>query len=146
MEFIYIDLIITIFVYLIFPIIYRLCYGKVPKSNGKIIALVNSIICSIIFIIFRAVLSGGEVTVVNFAPAVFYYFIAKAILIDKNLTEKEYEARLVSKEESGNIPGRCPECNNKISKDDEECYVCGYILKRNTEEDDKTEDEETKKD
>ena len=49
MENIFIDLIITIFIYLIFPVIYRLGHGKVPKTQGKIIVLMNSIFCSIIF-------------------------------------------------------------------------------------------------
>lgn len=134
MENIFIDLIITIFIYLIFPVIYRLGHGKVPKTQGKIIALMNSIFCSIIFIIIRLVILGGEFAVVSFAPAVLYYFIAKSILVDNDLSEKEYEERLAGNGKKGSMPGRCPECNNKVSDGDEECYVCGYILKPKKEE------------
>lgn len=134
MKNIFIDLIITIFTYLIFPVIYRLGHGKVPETQGKIIALMNSIFCSIIFVIMRIVILGGEFAVVSFAPAVLYYFIAKSILIDKNLTQKDYEKRL-SGEDVKPSKNRCPECNNRISKDDEECYVCGYILKKDENKD-----------
>ena len=97
----------------------------------------NSIFCSIIFIIIRLVISGGEFAVVSFAPAVLYYFIAKAILVDNDLSEKEYEERLAGNGKKGSMPGRCPECNNKVLESDEECYVCGYILKPKKEETEK---------
>lgn len=86
-----IDLILTIFVYLIYPISYRCANGKVSKSKGKKIALLNSIICAGLFCLVRAVITNGAIVVTTFAPAVLYYFIAKLILIDKNKVDNKDE-------------------------------------------------------
>ena len=125
-----IDLVITVFVYLLFPVIYRLTEGKVPKQQGKWMALLNSILASSFFILLRAIITGGQIGVVSFTPAVFYYFIATAILVDKNLTEEEYE-----RIQSGERPNlakikRCPKCNYQILDGDENCQLCGNPIKK----------------
>ena len=128
MGFVLVDLFLTVFVYLIFPVLYRVINGKVPKSHGRILALINSITCAIIFIIIRALISGGEASVGSFGPAFLYYFIAKSILVDKDLSEEDYE-----KIQSGEKPDpskikRCPKCNYQIFDGDETCQLCGNPL------------------
>ena len=82
-------LLLTIIIYLIYPIGYRNINGKVSKKKGKKIALWNSIICCAIFCFFAGILTGGETIVTSFAPAVTYYFISKWILIDKNMPDEK---------------------------------------------------------
>lgn len=79
-----ISMFLTIFVYLLVPVIYLLTEGKLSPKEAKIFALVNAIVCAIIFCIVRAVISGGKTIVSSFAPAILYYFIVKAMLTDKN--------------------------------------------------------------
>lgn len=80
-------LFLTAFIYLIFPICYRASKGKVCKKQGKKIALINSIICFLVFAIITAC-TDGDVSRSG-APAFLYYFIAKSILIDKNLPNEK---------------------------------------------------------
>ncbi len=78
------DLLLTLIVYLSYPIIYRIIRGRVTKNQGKKMALWNSIIGAIIFMIMRSIFTPGQSVVTSFAPALFYYYIARLILIDKN--------------------------------------------------------------
>lgn len=81
-----IALLLTVVSYLIFPIIYVKKNGKVSENVGKKLALWNSIICAVIFLVLGICI--GLTPAANgtmFAPAVLYYFIAKSILIDKNI-------------------------------------------------------------
>ncbi len=82
-----ISLLLTIFVYLFFPLTYIIGEGKVSKKKGTKYALINSIVCAIIFCVARAIISGGRTIVSSLAPAVLYYFIAKLILIDPSLPD-----------------------------------------------------------
>ncbi|MBQ6922370.1 MAG: hypothetical protein IJQ66_04705 [Clostridia bacterium] len=98
---IFLAILLTAFVYLIFPILYVANNGKVNPKKGKKIALSNSIVCaSFFFLITLIIVStskdgwGAEIGGYSLAPAFLYYFIAKAILTDKNLnddTEKPSE-------------------------------------------------------
>ena len=79
-----VSLILTVFVYLIFPCAYVGSVGKVPAPQAKKYALINSIIGALIFIIINVALGAeNAVGAGGFAPAVLYYFIAKAILTEK---------------------------------------------------------------
>ena len=91
---IFLAILLTAFVYLIFPILYVANNGKVNPKKGKKIALSNSIVCaSIFFLITLIIVStskdgwGAEMGGYSLAPAFLYYFIAKAILTDKNLND-----------------------------------------------------------
>ena len=81
-----IDLVLTVFGYLIFPIIYLFGTGRVERSKAKKIALINSIVCAIIFSIIRYVISGDFS--ISIPVGVGYYFLVRAILTDKSLSEK----------------------------------------------------------
>ena len=87
-----IDLLITLFVYLTFPIFYRCRYGKVEKKRASKISLWNSIIGAFVFVLIRAAM-GALNPVSSFAPAVLYFYINRAILTDKssNLPENKNE-------------------------------------------------------
>ena len=132
MGFVLVDLVLTIFVYLLFPVIYRLSNGKVPKKQGGSIALFNSIICALFFIVLRAIISGGEVAVGSFGPAFLYYFIAKSILVDKNLSEEDYERVLSGERPDLSNIKRCPKCNYQIFDGDKTCQLCGNPIGKPT--------------
>ena len=84
------SLLLTIFVYLIFPIIYVKTNGKVPTKQAKKIALLNSIVCAVLFVLLGLIIDdGGASSGTSAAPAVLYYFIAKKILTDKEKTENQ---------------------------------------------------------
>lgn len=74
----------TVVVYLIFPFFYFMSEGKVPAATAKKIALINSIVGATVFILIRVATGYEAIGAGGFAPAVLYYFIAKAILTDKN--------------------------------------------------------------
>ncbi len=84
-----IDFIITIFVYLTFPICYVLKCGKVDKKKAKKLAFRNSAVGYAIFVILSGVLSNWTMVIASGAPAVFYYLIAKAILVDKSIKNEQ---------------------------------------------------------
>ncbi len=135
-----IDLFITVFIYLIFPIGYQISYGRVSKKRGKKLALINSVVGCFIFIVIRLLVNGGEIGVINFAPAVFYYFIARLILIDKSIPDEE--APLVEKNIQ-NIKSDlaekyfiCSKCGMQIFTNEKKCSNCGdanpqYSAKKN---------------
>ena len=88
----FVALFLTAFVYLMFPVVYVMAKGKVNTKKGKKFALLNSFICAGIFFFITVIiitsdtnLPGGEIGGYSLAPAFLYYFIAKAILTDKNL-------------------------------------------------------------
>lgn len=111
-----IELLITVFAYLIYPIIYVKRNGKVAKKEGKRIAFWNSVVWALIFMFIRFLQQGAQaevpaeaqLEVVNFGPAVLYYFIAKWILIDKNMIVvseeeiKEFQTPLKEEEKVDN--------------------------------------------
>lgn len=92
MEIVLIGALITAFINLLFPVAFRYANGKVSKKKGTKIALINSIICVLLCLgisfLFTQGQDGGKVSA-NLAPAVLYFFIGRAIIVDKNITEEE---------------------------------------------------------
>ena len=87
-------ILLTAFVYLIFPIIYVANNGKVGPKKGRRLALRNTFVCALIFFLITLIIvvsseenSNAEIGGYSLAPAFFYYFIAKTIFTDKNLTD-----------------------------------------------------------
>lgn len=91
MIYILLDIILTVGIYLSFPIVYISVKGKVPKDKAKKFSIINSIICATFFCILRAIITGGVVVVTSFAPAVLFYFINKLILEDKKNKNKQLQ-------------------------------------------------------
>ena len=91
MEGIFIDLLFTIFCYLVFPVLYRVTEGTVDAKTANKLAIINSIIVCVIFCFFRAIITQGQEFASSFAPAVFYYFIAKAILVKRENKQTKIE-------------------------------------------------------
>lgn len=85
---IFVFLIITIFVYLLFPTIYYMYNGKIAEEKAKKYSLINAIVCAAIFVLIRAISGLDAVGTAGFAPAVLYYFIAKAIMSEKKETKQ----------------------------------------------------------
>ena len=83
---------ISAFIYLIFPTVYVLKKGKVGVKKGRKMALINSIVCAVIFLIIAVIIASTDKSMdmsgYSLIPAVTYYFIAKFILTDKNINEK----------------------------------------------------------
>lgn len=121
-----ISLLLTIVVYLLFPLIYSYVNGKVSPKKGRIISLINSIVCATLFCIIRGLISGWDTAVTSLAPAVFYYFIAKLILIDKYIeTDKD---KLENSTFSKKVL-KCDNCNYQLFGDETECPWCHTKLK-----------------
>lgn len=82
-----IDLLLTVFVYLFFPFLYRKIKGRVPHKKAKKISLINAIVCAVAFEAFRIILYtsvlGEMPSSVGIAPAFLYYFIGVSILEEK---------------------------------------------------------------
>ena len=78
------DLILTVIIYLSFPVTYRLIFGRVPVKKAKEMSIINSFVCAIIFEIFQLILFANDTSYTpSFLPAIPYYYIAKAILKEK---------------------------------------------------------------
>ena len=86
---VFLYLFLTVFVYLIFPVTYLLGEGKVSPQSAKKIAIINSIVGATFFIFLRSATGLDAIGAAGFAPAVLYYFIAKAILTDKTTKTEE---------------------------------------------------------
>ena len=98
------SLALTIFVYLAFPVIYITAVDKVPENVAKKYALINSICGAAIFMLLRVLTGSDAMGAGGFAPAVLYYFIAKAILKKSDDTKKqESEDKQKITEKSQNI-------------------------------------------
>ena len=123
-----IALFLTVISYLIFPIIYVKKNGKVSEKLGKKLALWNSIICALIFLVL-GICMGLEPSTngTMFAPAVFYYFIAKSILIDKTITNDKSISNNTNNIIENNNYSICPKCGMQIFDDEDKCSNCGYV-------------------
>ena len=83
-------LILSVFVYLIVPIVWVKFNGRVEEKKAKKIALWNSICCAILFVIIGiAIDMTPSQNGTMFAPAFLYYFIAKSILTKQDQNEEK---------------------------------------------------------
>lgn len=83
---IFLVLLLTIILYLAFPIIHTRVNGKLEPKQAKKYALLNSIVVAFITTCIPVVMFGydfGGNANLMFAPAFFYYFIAKSIMTRK---------------------------------------------------------------
>lgn len=126
-----IALFLTVISYLIFPIIYVKKNGKASEKLGKKLALWNSIICALIFLVLGICIGLTPSTNgTMFAPAVFYYFIAKSILIDKTITNDKSISNNTKNANNiveNNNYSICPKCGMQIFDDEDKCSNCGYV-------------------
>lgn len=98
---------LTIFVYLVFPIVYRIITDGATSEKASRLALINSIVGYIIFSVIYIIARADKIAS---APVAFtYYWIARAIMTKKEETkqpdEKEettlqVDASLIEKEET----------------------------------------------
>lgn len=93
---IFLSLLLTIVVYLIYPLCFINIKGKVDEQRGKKIALWNSIVCAGLCVFIGALIGAEpETSGAMFAPAILYYYINKAILIakeDENVCDDEEDS------------------------------------------------------
>lgn len=76
-----VDLLVTIVVYLLFPVLYVLIKGKTPAKKARKLSIINVVIAAIVFEVFQFLIFGNDPTYVpSFLPAFLYYHISKAIL------------------------------------------------------------------
>lgn len=85
-NYILLDLIITMFAYMIVPfcIFFRRSQNYTIKFK-KSILIINSVIIASGFIILRYILNPNANTVYSFAPAILYYYINYGIWVKNNL-------------------------------------------------------------
>ena len=155
----FIDLVITLFIFCIVPTIMRLSHGTYEKESAKKISLTNSIIIGILFFL----ISIYQETSFNIVPAIFYYYINKSILtrlnyrnVNKrknkekikfvkscNLSVKDKQIILnniedlsiadiknIEIEQLQNKDKKfCPKCGKEINKNWTFCNNCGNKLK-----------------
>lgn len=96
-NFLFLDLIITILLFLIIPfIIFYKREKYYTKKQRTIILILNSFFIEIIYIIIQCYLIGNY-TLISFAPAVTYYYINKLIWKKNRYSDK------VKKSENKNI-------------------------------------------
>lgn len=96
-NFLFLDLIITILLFLIIPfIIFYKREKYYTKKQRTIILILNSFFIEIIYIIIQCCLIGNY-TLISFAPAVTYYYINKLIWKKNRYSDK------VKKSENKNI-------------------------------------------
>lgn len=91
----FLALFLSAFAYLIVPVCYRLKTGGINSKKAKKLALINSLIVGVIFLIITATLF--EDVTWSILPAVTYYYISKAILISKEEKKKEKVKELEKK-------------------------------------------------
>lgn len=85
-DLLFVELVSTVFVYLAFPILFLITKTPVTKSSAHKIALINSIVCCLIFGCIRAATTGAFT--ISGGPPVLYYFINKRILAKNNVPDK----------------------------------------------------------
>lgn len=107
----FINLIATLFLYLIFPVCYRIKKGKTSSKTATKISLINSAVCLGVVLLISFILERVPQGNLLVTP-IFYYFINKILLTDKSV-------------KSNNAP---PDCNDTQNTDD------------NTQNSDDTED------
>lgn len=128
------SLLLTALAYLVFPLLKLFINGgKFPKEKAHKIALWNSIVLGLIFLVITSASSNGNVTW-NAAPAVLYYWINRAILTKKDTDEA---VRINDKAFSNNYPQGDPRAKQHISLNREQtvdtyeikfCRKCGERL------------------
>ncbi len=118
---IFLAILLTAFVYLIFPILYVANNGKVSPKKGKKLALSNTIICAAIFFLLTLIIVSttenvsAEIGGYSLAPAFLYYFIAKAIFTDKNLSDDDNKKSKTEKDKDSSTE---PDAGESLLNDD----------------------------
>jgi hypothetical protein len=79
------SLIITGVVYFVFPLIYVHKKGKVRKGKARVIALINFLICHIIFLVIAIYL---DLYAGSFGAPILWLFVTEAYLHDKTQDKK----------------------------------------------------------
>lgn len=85
------DLLITIFGYMIIPFI-KFRKGKKENYSNKrirIFLIINSAYIAFIFIIIQVFILKLDASVISFAPALFYYYINSFLWLNKNQTNSK---------------------------------------------------------
>lgn len=135
-----IDLFLTIICYLIYPFVrIKIMKHEYNEKQLKNMILWNSIIVGLIFAIITYSLYGSSTTtnVINFAPAVFYYYINRAIWLPglKQLNIKKGE----QKQETY----KCSECGATCDHEFIICPNCKYDFSKVKSEDNSKMDEKS---
>ena len=130
-----IDLILTIIGYMIYPFIrIKIMKHEYTKKQAKKMIIWNSIIVGLIFAIITYSLYGSNTTtnVINFAPALFYYYINYAVWVSKlgdDNSKTEEKGKEKTKKDKGTNTSintfTCDNCGASVSKDAVKCPKCG---------------------
>lgn len=85
------NIVVTLIIYLAYPFSRVYMYGKVSNKKGTRIALLNTAICSTVYLLIGTIATEYNYLIISIIPTILYYFIAKWILVDKKITDKDCE-------------------------------------------------------
>lgn len=104
----------TVFLHLLFPVIFVLAKGKTTKKKAKIIALINSAACAMVLFLFSLIVNIAiPYSESMFAPALFYYLINRRILTDKKPTDGDAPTNKPDNETQNQYGENADDDNNK---------------------------------
>lgn len=83
-SYLWLNLLNTIVMYMFFPVIYKIRKEDITEDKAKKIALINSIVICLVFIILKSVLNSNGEAGLSWLPAMTYYYINKWYLSKPN--------------------------------------------------------------
>ena len=98
--------------------------GKLPKRKGKRICMWNSIVLCLVSAIIDTMTGFRFIGAIG---AWFYYFINKWLFVDETNDSEPKEKKVIM----------CPHCNTKNKSHKEYCYMCGKLLEKSDEKEEK---------
>ncbi len=133
MQYIIIDLLITIFGFMIYPFIRIVLMKKVyTEKEAKRMILWNSIIVGIIFFIIVYITTGPNAA--SLAPAFFWYYINEEVWVSRFVVLKdEKKNRKSDNDNNENIIFNCDNCGAEVKENDTVCPKCGLEFVEETE-------------
>lgn len=84
-----VSLVLTLVLYLGFPIFYLKKYGKVERKKAKKIAIINWIVCYVVILIIGSAISGAQAGAVTSLPNLCAGWLYYSINV-KMLTKEEW--------------------------------------------------------
>lgn len=119
-----IDLIITIFGFMIYPFIRIVIMKKIyTEKTAKRMILWNSIIVGIIFFFIVYYTTGPNAA--SFVPAYVWYLINESVWVPKFIKQKENNTKQKSENNDKNKTIICDNCGAIVKENDKACPKCG---------------------
>lgn len=137
-----ISLALTIICYMAYPFIrIKLMNAKYDEKSCKKMILWNSIIVALMFALLSYAIdeSNGTSSAINFAPAVLYYYINKAIWLSR-FKDKKQNSSEDNKEQEQKKVYKCSKCGESFDYDFDVCPSCKFDFSNNKKIDDEVDE------